>query len=122
MRCYHGTSTPLYVSGRRLNNAGKNEMPDDVQQLKHALDQLFYLLGAYGVFQLGRAGIVYLLRYRVKRGEDDDTKLRADLDRLRADHNRCPVKTIDTRLATVESEVKYIRRRIDTHLNGAGRN
>lgn len=95
-------------------------MPNDIQQLKQALDQLFYLIGAYGVFQLGRAGIVYLLRYRVKRGEDDDKKLRKDLDRLRGDHDRCPVKTIDTRLATVEDEVKYIRGRVDQHLNGSG--
>lgn len=93
-------------------------MAQDIQGVQDALDRLFYIAGALGLLQLGRAAIGYLVRYRIKRGEDDDSELRKSIKRLWKAHDDCPIERVETRLSGVEEELRYVRGRVDQHLNG----
>ncbi len=95
-------------------------MAQDIQGVQEALDRLFYIAGALGLLQLGRAALGYLVRYRIKRGEDDDSELRQSVKRLWRAHDDCPIKRVETRLDGCEKELDYIRGRVDQHLNGKG--
>ncbi|HPU86363.1 MAG TPA: hypothetical protein PLE60_13630 [Candidatus Latescibacteria bacterium] len=95
-------------------------MAQDIHGVQEALDRLFYIAGALGLFQLGRALIGYLVRYRIKRGEGDDSEFRQSIKRLWKAHDDCPIERVETRLSGVEQEIRYVRGRVDQHINGKG--
>lgn len=95
-------------------------MPNEFQSMQQAIDRLFYILGALGLWQLLRAVIGYLVRYRITRGENDDDDIRKSIKRLWKAHDDCPIDRVETRLGSCEKELEYIRGRVDQHLNGKG--
>lgn len=95
-------------------------MANDIQGLQETLDRIAYLAGALGLWQVGRAALGYLVNYRVKRGEQDDEDVRKSIKRLWKAHDDCPIERVETRLSGVEEELRYVRGRVDGHLNGKG--